>query len=228
MSRSRLRRARSVARSRRPRTSRQRSPLVPAYGRGQPVLEGSTHGVGDPANSADIELNKLKGRYVPRSTRRPGKCRRGCSIAASLIRLKVAGSGSGGTSGMASEPGQRLWGTGERFAMTAINPAAAESSAGRSRGGTTDDDPAISLLRLANGYQISQAISVAAMLNLADQIGPEPRTATDIAEAVGADPAALYHLLRALQQSRSFVRPTTAASLRPRCLSFCVPIIPVP
>ena len=60
------------------------------------------------------------------------------------------------------------------------------------------DNAAITLLRLANGYQISQAIRVAAELKVADIIGDEPVSAEDIAPRVAAHPGSLYRLLRAL------------------------------
>jgi O-methyltransferase len=54
------------------------------------------------------------------------------------------------------------------------------------------DNAAITLLRLANGYQISQAIHVAAELNVADIIGDEPVSVEDIAPRVAAHPGSLY------------------------------------
>ena len=62
----------------------------------------------------------------------------------------------------------------------------------------TDSDLAVTLFRLANGYQVTQAIAVAAALGLADVIDAEPRAANEIGATVGADGAALYRLLRAL------------------------------
>ena len=60
------------------------------------------------------------------------------------------------------------------------------------------ETPTATLLRLANGYQISQAIHVAAELKLADLIGAEPVSVADIGARVGAHPESLYRLLRAL------------------------------
>jgi len=57
---------------------------------------------------------------------------------------------------------------------------------------------ALELHRLLNGFQVTQAIHVAAVLGVADQMTGEPRSAIAIAEAVGAHPDALYRLLRAL------------------------------
>jgi methyltransferase family protein len=58
--------------------------------------------------------------------------------------------------------------------------------------------PAAALMRLTNGYQVSQAIHVAAELRLADFIGDGPVTADEIAPRVGAHARSLYRLLRAL------------------------------
>jgi hypothetical protein len=60
------------------------------------------------------------------------------------------------------------------------------------------ETPAAALMRLTNGYQVSQAIHVAAELRLADFIGGEPVTADEIAPRVGAHAGSLYRLLRAL------------------------------
>jgi hypothetical protein len=60
------------------------------------------------------------------------------------------------------------------------------------------ETPAAALMRLTNGYQVSQAIHVAAVLRLADFIGGEPVAAEEIAPRVGAHPRSLYRLLRAL------------------------------
>jgi hypothetical protein len=54
------------------------------------------------------------------------------------------------------------------------------------------------LRRLINGCQVSQALSVAATLGVADLLAAGPRTSDDLALESGADPDALYRLLRAL------------------------------
>jgi hypothetical protein len=54
------------------------------------------------------------------------------------------------------------------------------------------------LRSLVNGYQVAQAISVAATLGVADLLAGGPRTSDDLARASGADADALYRLLRAL------------------------------
>ena len=54
------------------------------------------------------------------------------------------------------------------------------------------------LRNLVNGYQASQAISVAATLGVADLLAAGPRASDDLARETGADADALYRLLRAL------------------------------
>lgn len=54
------------------------------------------------------------------------------------------------------------------------------------------------LLRLVNGYQLSQAIHVAAALNIADHIGSSVRSSDELASLTQTHPRALYRLLRAL------------------------------
>ncbi|MDA0165032.1 acetylserotonin O-methyltransferase [Solirubrobacter ginsenosidimutans] len=54
------------------------------------------------------------------------------------------------------------------------------------------------LLRLINGYQLSQAIHVAATLGIADRLAGGARDAEDLAVATDAHAPALYRLLRAL------------------------------
>ena len=54
------------------------------------------------------------------------------------------------------------------------------------------------LIRLVNGYYISQAIHVAASLGIADLLADGTRTSDDLANEAGADPETLYRLLRAL------------------------------
>src|SRR4029077_10358110 len=54
------------------------------------------------------------------------------------------------------------------------------------------------LMRLVNGYQVSQAIHVAATLGIADLLKDGPRCANDLAAATGTHPGSLYRLLRAL------------------------------
>jgi methyltransferase family protein len=58
--------------------------------------------------------------------------------------------------------------------------------------------PSIELMRLINGYQVSQALHVAATLGLADQLKDGPKSYDAVAKACGAHPPSLYRLLRAL------------------------------
>jgi hypothetical protein len=60
------------------------------------------------------------------------------------------------------------------------------------------ETPAATLLRLTNGYQISQALHVAATLRLADFFGDGPTRAEDVAAKAQANPDAIFRLLRAL------------------------------
>jgi hypothetical protein len=54
------------------------------------------------------------------------------------------------------------------------------------------------LRRMVNGYQLAQALHVAAVLGLSDALDGGARTAGELAEAVGADGDALERLVRAL------------------------------
>lgn len=58
--------------------------------------------------------------------------------------------------------------------------------------------PSTELFRLINGYQITQAIHVAATLGLADHLKGGPRSSDELASLAEAHPATLYRLLRAL------------------------------
>lgn len=54
------------------------------------------------------------------------------------------------------------------------------------------------LLQMVSGYWVSQAIYVAAELRLADHLGEDALTATELGERAGAHAPSLYRLLRAL------------------------------
>jgi DNA-binding transcriptional ArsR family regulator len=56
----------------------------------------------------------------------------------------------------------------------------------------------IALLEIAQGAWLTQAVYVAARLGIADELRDGPRSASDVASAVGADPGATYRLMRAL------------------------------
>jgi hypothetical protein len=61
-----------------------------------------------------------------------------------------------------------------------------------------DEQPAATLMRLVSGFQVSQAISVASELGIADLLGAGPRDADDLAASTSSHPRSLYRLLRAL------------------------------
>jgi hypothetical protein len=61
-----------------------------------------------------------------------------------------------------------------------------------------DESPSATLRRLVNGYQVSQALHVAATLGVADRLADGPRSSDEIAAAVGAYADSLYRVLRAL------------------------------
>jgi len=61
-----------------------------------------------------------------------------------------------------------------------------------------ETDPSTELMRLINGYQVSQALHVAATLGVADQLKDGPKPCEAVAQACGAHSASLYRLLRAL------------------------------
>src|SRR5579875_2690022 len=54
------------------------------------------------------------------------------------------------------------------------------------------------LMQIASGYQLTQLLSVAATLRIADLLADGPRSSEDLAAASGAHPPSLYRLLRAL------------------------------
>jgi len=56
----------------------------------------------------------------------------------------------------------------------------------------------MALQRLITGYQVSQALHVAATLGIADRLGDGPQSCEDLAAAAGAHAPTLYRLLRAL------------------------------
>ncbi|WP_240630786.1 acetylserotonin O-methyltransferase [Mycolicibacterium sp. GF69] len=56
----------------------------------------------------------------------------------------------------------------------------------------------VAILEMATGAWTTQTMYVAAKLNVADELAGGPARAADVAERVGADPDALYRLMRAL------------------------------
>ncbi|MEV0789248.1 methyltransferase dimerization domain-containing protein [Kribbella sp. NPDC050459] len=59
-------------------------------------------------------------------------------------------------------------------------------------------DASRELLRLIGGYQVSQAISVAARLGISDVLATSPQTLSELAQSTGADVPSLGRLMRAL------------------------------
>ncbi len=63
---------------------------------------------------------------------------------------------------------------------------------------TPGETPAAALMRMVNGYQVSQAIHAAAVLRIADHLTAGPLGCEALAAVTGTHPDALYRLLRAL------------------------------
>jgi SAM-dependent methyltransferase len=61
-----------------------------------------------------------------------------------------------------------------------------------------DVPPPAAMMGLITGYWVSQAVGVVALLGVADHLGEGPRSSDELAQAVGADPQALYRVLRLL------------------------------
>jgi DNA-binding MarR family transcriptional regulator len=59
-------------------------------------------------------------------------------------------------------------------------------------------DAATELRQIINGYQVSQAVHVAATLGISDLLGQRPQTVGDLALATGSHEPSLVRLLRAL------------------------------
>jgi hypothetical protein len=68
----------------------------------------------------------------------------------------------------------------------------------RASAGIHIDKAKAEVLDLILGFQISQAIHVAASLGIPDLLSADPKTSTQLAAAAGAHPASLYRLMRAL------------------------------
>ena len=60
------------------------------------------------------------------------------------------------------------------------------------------EPPIRALMRMLMGYQVSQAIHVAVVLGVADQLRDGARSSDDLASVTRTDPGGLYRLLRAL------------------------------
>ena len=66
----------------------------------------------------------------------------------------------------------------------------------------------MSLIGIATGYWLSQALFVAAKLGIADLLANGPRSAPQLAEIVDVHPGALYRILRALAGAGVFTEDT--------------------
>ncbi len=67
------------------------------------------------------------------------------------------------------------------------------------------------LFQITIGRWVSQALSVAARLNIADLLAKGPRTAASLAEVTGSRPEMLYRILRALASAGIFSEDNTGA-----------------
>jgi O-methyltransferase domain/Dimerisation domain len=67
--------------------------------------------------------------------------------------------------------------------------------------------PPVQMLQMLGGFQISQALYVAAKLGVADRLVDGPRSVADLADAVGADPSSLGRLLCTLASLGVFTEP---------------------
>src|SRR6478609_7030697 len=85
-----------------------------------------------------------------------------------------------------------------------------------------DETPGATLGRLIVGFQVSQAIHVAATLGIADLLADGPRTSDELAIATDSHAGSLYRLLRALasvgvfheDEGRRFALTATGELLR--------------
>ena len=60
----------------------------------------------------------------------------------------------------------------------------------------SETDPFDALRQIAGGYGVARSIHVLAELNVADALGDAPLTAAELAKSTGAEPDALYRVLR--------------------------------
>jgi hypothetical protein len=67
--------------------------------------------------------------------------------------------------------------------------------------------PPVQMLQMLGGFQISQALYVAAKLGVADRLVDGARSVADLADAVGADPTSLGRLLCTLASLGVFTEP---------------------
>jgi hypothetical protein len=68
----------------------------------------------------------------------------------------------------------------------------------QSQGNEKEMPPQIMILQMMNAYRLSQSISVAAQLGIADLLKDQPKSVNELAAQTATHPQALYRLLRAL------------------------------
>jgi hypothetical protein len=68
--------------------------------------------------------------------------------------------------------------------------------------------PPVAMMGLITGYWVSQAVGVAALLGVADHLSEGSRSSDEVAASVGADPQAVYRVLRLLASVGVFSEPT--------------------
>ena len=56
-------------------------------------------------------------------------------------------------------------------------------------------NPFADVMRLINGYRVSQALHVVAVLGIADLLATGPRSSDDLAQATGTDAGSLYRAM---------------------------------
>ena len=74
-----------------------------------------------------------------------------------------------------------------------VNPVTASMRTGNN---VSETDPFDLLRQIAGGYCVSRAVHVLAELNVADALDDTPQSAAELAKSTGADPDALYRILR--------------------------------
>jgi SAM-dependent methyltransferase len=74
-----------------------------------------------------------------------------------------------------------------------------------------DVPPPAAMMGLITGYWVSQAVGAVALLGVADHLADGPRRSDELAQAVGADPHALYRVLRLLASLGVFVESSSGS-----------------
>ncbi|MHA6803586.1 methyltransferase [Salinifilum ghardaiensis] len=109
------------------------------------------------------------------------------------------------------------------------SPQAATSPQGAAPAEDTasaENAPPLRLLRMVQGFEVSQALYAVAKLDLATELASGPRTTADLAERTGTCPDAVFRLLRTLTGFGVFHQPTPgtfATTELGRCLAADAP-----